>query len=62
MKYDKFFPPLFPNMKSVDLDYCNSAKITLIRAADIIANKIYFETVNNNCEVLCSKVYMTYLP
>ena len=62
MKYDKFFPPLFPNMKSLDLDYCNSAKVTLIRAADIVANKIYFETINNRYDNLCEKVHMTILP
>ena len=40
-KWTKRFPPLFPNIKEVNLNYCNSSKVTLIRAADIIANRIY---------------------
>lgn len=40
--YSVFFPPLFPNVKTVDVCFCNSSKVTLVRAADIIANKIYY--------------------
>ena len=29
-------------MKKLELKYCNSASKPLIRAADIVANKIYF--------------------
>ena len=44
--YSVFFPPLFPNVKTVDVCFCNSSKVTLVRAADIIANKIY----HNKCK------------
>ena len=40
--YSKFYPPIFPALKSVDLQYCNSSKKVLIRAADIVANKIFY--------------------
>jgi len=40
--YMTFHKPLFPNIKSVNLQYCNSSKKTLVRAADIIANHIFF--------------------
>ncbi|MBP5222618.1 MAG: DUF3800 domain-containing protein [Lachnospiraceae bacterium] len=33
--------PLFPKAKSVTVKYCDSKKVALIRAADIVANKIY---------------------
>ena len=36
-----FHPPLFPTAKSTTLKYCDSKKVVLIRAADIIANRIY---------------------
>lgn len=39
--YMKFFPPTFPSLQSVELEYCNSSKKTLIRAADIVANKLF---------------------
>ena len=40
-KWTKRFPPLFPAVSSVNLSYCNSSKTTLIRAADIVANRIF---------------------
>lgn len=39
--YSTFFPPIFPNLRSVTLSFCNSEKQTLIRSADIVANRIY---------------------
>lgn len=45
--YVKFFPPLFPNMSGVQLQYCNSAKKPLIRAADIVANHFYHIAVTD---------------
>lgn len=46
--YMTFHEPLFPNIKSVNLQYCNSSKKTLIRAADIIANHIFSLAYRNN--------------
>ena len=33
-----FFPPLFPQLKHLDLEFCNSATKTLVRAADIVCH------------------------
>lgn len=33
--------PLFPQAKTVTVKYCDSRKVALIRAADMVANKIY---------------------
>ena len=46
--YMKFYEPLFPNAKSLNLQYCNSSKKPLIRAADIVANHIYYLANTNN--------------
>lgn len=46
--YMKFYEPLFPSVKSLNLQYCNSAKNTLVRAADIVANHIFFLANKNN--------------
>jgi hypothetical protein len=46
-KYDKFYPPIFTKMQSVSFEYCNSQTKLLIRAADIVANKIYYLARNN---------------
>ena len=36
------FPPIFPKLSELQLKYCNSANEPLVRASDIIANRIYF--------------------
>lgn len=41
-QFSKFFPPIFSTLKSLNLQYCNSGKKVLIRAADIVANKIFY--------------------
>lgn len=42
ISWDRFFEPVFPNAGVITLEYCNSSVKPLIRAADIIANKIYY--------------------
>ena len=61
-----FFPPLFPEVKSVELKFCNSAKNRLVRAADIVANRVFHDALNGN-EVKAfdgegQKLFLTYLP
>lgn len=41
-EWNKFYPPIFKNLRAIDLQYCNSAKKPHIRMADIIANKAYY--------------------
>ena len=45
--WDKFFPPLFPKLHSLDVKFCNSASVVLVRASDVVANKIYNLAHNN---------------
>lgn len=56
--YRHFFEPLFPDMKSIQLKLCDSSANTLIRAADIVANHIYYLMVsqNNLCAIPNSKI------
>lgn len=39
--YNLFFPPVFPKVKTVEVNFCNSAKKLLVRAADIVSNRVY---------------------
>ena len=39
-----YFPPLFPNTVSLNLHLADSKTNLLVRAADIVANRIYYET------------------
>ena len=63
-KYDRFFPPIFPELKNLELRYCNSASTVLVRAADIIANKVYYHTVQGEREKLnnLQNLHIHYLP
>ncbi|MBR2311106.1 MAG: DUF3800 domain-containing protein [Oscillospiraceae bacterium] len=64
--FSTFYPPIFPNMDSVQLNYCNSEAVTLVRAADIVANRIYHDVLSGtpfvpfNAEE--NKLLVTYLP
>ena len=40
--YNTYYPPIFSNIKDIQLQYCNSESKLLVRAADIVANKIYY--------------------
>ncbi len=60
-RYDSFFPPIFSDLGRIDLEFCSSDKVTLIRAADIIANRIYYMSLNRKIEQL-NGIYISTLP
>lgn len=61
--YSKFFPPIFPNVKTLELKFCNSKKVTLVRASDIVANKIFYCVYTNNIiRIENDNFKITYLP
>lgn len=45
--YGKFYPPLFSGRVDVSVRYCDSSSNTLIRAADIVANRIWYSYVTD---------------
>lgn len=62
-KYDRYYPPIFPKVESVQVSYCNSKKKTLIRSADIIANRLYFCSVKNKLDTVnTNEITITHLP
>lgn len=62
--YATYYEPIFKNMKDVTLEYCNSASKLLVRAADIVANKIYYFAKNEKRNELkqLSNMHVIYLP
>lgn len=61
--YQYYFDPLFPKMKGVDLKYCDSATVRLVRASDIIANKLYYLASTNQISSLKREMfYVELLP
>lgn len=45
-----FYPPIFPNIESVYLQFCNSERVRLVRAADIVANRIFHDAINGRTD------------
>lgn len=62
--YNKFFPPIFENLSSVNLKFCDSKNKPLIRASDIIANKIYHKRYINKISDInnINNLYIKFLP
>lgn len=46
--YSRKFAPVFKNTKTLSVNFCDSASMPLIRAADIIANNIYYRARTND--------------
>lgn len=63
-EYSKFFPPTFPDILSIHLEFCNSKSKLLIRAADIVANRIYYLSSSNQAEKIkqIQNLYIINLP
>lgn len=62
--YNVFHAPVFSNVKSVNVEFCNSSSKLLIRAADIVANKVYhlaFKGEFSKIQELPNTI-VTYLP
>ncbi len=64
--FTRFFPPIFPNAQSVSLKFCNSANVTLVRSADIIANRVFHDATAGNVQNIfdnkTNKLFITKLP
>ena len=60
--YSKFYEPIFINLKNINLSYCNSEKVPLVRASDIVANKVYYCAKNSKLHTIEDKVYIKSLP
>lgn len=45
--WELFYPPIFPNLIDLTVDYCDSKTKTLVRASDVVANNIYYQAVGN---------------
>lgn len=70
-QYQKFYKPIFPKVQGVDLQFCNSSSVILVRAADIIANKIYHMSISGfaeaastgcSCTINPDKLFVSQLP
>ena len=61
--YSKFYEPILPKNANLHLTFCDSNKKPLIRAADIIANRIfYYANHKNTNELLNDHLFIHNLP
>ena len=58
------YPPLFNHLKSVNVEFCNSKHKYLVRASDIVANRIYYLAVQEMNKKMneVEKLYTLTLP
>lgn len=61
-EYNKYYEPVFPNLKGIELKFCNSSKVSLIRAADIVANRVYYKASHQESLAGISRMYIKRLP
>jgi len=62
MKYDRFYPPIFRNLQSVDVHFCNSKNKLLVRAADIVSNRVWHAARMKESLSSIVNLYVRYLP
>ncbi|MDO5440675.1 MAG: DUF3800 domain-containing protein [Erysipelotrichaceae bacterium] len=64
--YSAYFPPIFSNLIDVNVEFCDSSvpKKRLVRAADFVANKIYYLVTSNKSDKLnnIQNLIIKYLP
>ena len=63
-KYDKFYPPIFTSLQGVTVNFCNSKNVLLVRASDIIANRVFYLATNAEYTKINNipNIYVKYLP
>lgn len=62
MEWNIFYHPILPQMQNLDVIFGNSKSNTLIRAADIIANRIYHYITNQKQLKSNEHLFLYYLP
>ena len=56
-----YYPSIFPDLDSLIVKFCDSKTISLVRAADIVANKIYYLSRTNKL-IPNDKLFIKYWP
>lgn len=59
-KYNTFYPPIMPNVNSIELKYLDSKSSSYIRMADIISNYLYNLNLHNLKPI--TYIYLKKLP
>ena len=61
--YGVFHEPLFTSVNTVQLQFCDSSTVRLVRAADIVANKLFYLAVNDKLyKQKRDHFFITFLP
>ena len=58
--FTTYHPPICPNLLSLEVEFCNSKSKTLVRAADIVANRLYFMASHGKPSELHSELFSIY--
>ncbi|NMN01476.1 DUF3800 domain-containing protein [Bifidobacterium panos] len=61
-RWEHFFPPLFPGMGAVNLQLKDSCQDSLVRAADITANRLYYAATSGRYDLIKETIDYITLP
>lgn len=63
-EYNSFYEPIFSDLRSLQLKFCNSESNIMIRAADIIANNLFHSAISSDEFQIPKKpnTYIKYFP
>ena len=59
--FTAYKPPICPNLQSVELELCDSEHKVLVRAADVVANRLYYMVNNSNFSKLNSDIFTIFI-
>lgn len=62
MQFNHFYKPIIPGLKSLKLQFVDSRNSILVRASDIVANRIYYDILNNKTIKQSLYNHIIYLP
>lgn len=60
--WNRYFPPLFPDMNTVELQLRDSCQEALIRSADITANRLYYAARSKRYDLINKSMTFLRLP
>jgi len=60
--HNAYYAPIFTNLKDIELTLCNSEKKPLIRAADIVANRLFYRAVHQEALESYHRMYIKTFP
>ncbi|MFV0556897.1 MAG: DUF3800 domain-containing protein [Lactovum sp.] len=60
--WEVHYPALLPELNDLQVYFCSSKTTPLVRAADLVVNRVYNHAIEKSLEELKEKVFLSWLP